>query len=260
MNLRALLALGLVLYLGWGLLLYVFQRQLIYLPVEGSSHSYPVERFSSAGESIEVLVLNPGKQRALMYFGGNAEWVAGNAPGFLHSLPDQTVYLVNYRGYAGSTGTPSEPALYQDALSIYDQIRDRHRGISAAGRSLGSAVATYLASQRPLERLILVTPFDSILHIAQDHYWFYPVSLLLKDTFDSMARVAAIEADTLVVLAQGDEIISAKYSQRLIEAFPPSQLTVVTIDGAGHNSLSGLQEYYAAMAGFVSRDERARRR
>jgi len=255
MHVRALVTTGILLYLGFGLLLYALQRDFIYLPVDGSSHLYPLERFSSAGESIEVVVLNPGREHAVVYFGGNAESVAGNAPGFLDSLPDRTVYLVNYRGYAGSTGSPSEPALYEDALTIYDRIRDRHRGVSAIGRSLGSGVATYLASQRPIHRLVLVTPFDSILHIARDQYWFYPVSLLLKDRFDSAGRVAAIEADTLVVLAQGDEIISAKYSQRLIEAFPPSQVEVVTIDGAGHNGLSGLRDYYAVMADFIAADD-----
>lgn len=252
MNLRALLALGILLYLGWGLLLYVFQRNFIYLPVDGGSHSYPVERVSSAGESIEVLVLNPGKERALMYFGGNAEAVAGNAPGFLHTLPEWTVYLVNYRGFGGSTGTPSESALYEDALNIYEHIRDRHQGISVVGRSLGSGVATYLASRRPVERLVLVTPFDSILHIAQDQYWYYPVSLLLQDRFDSAGRVAAIGADTLVVLAEGDEIISAKYSEELIRAFPPSKIEVVSIDGVGHNGLSGVRDYYSMMANFVT--------
>jgi pimeloyl-ACP methyl ester carboxylesterase len=251
MHLRFLLLLVVVLYFLWGLFLYVYQRDFMYLPVEGPAHTYPVEQFRSEGETIEVVVLNPDRPDAVMYFGGNAEAVVANAPGLLHSLPQHTVYLVNYRGYAGSTGTPTEQALYADALNIHDAIRDRHRSIAVIGRSLGSGVATFLAAERPVSRLVLVTPFDSLLRLAQDLYPIYPVSLLLHDKYDSYSRVDRIDAPTLLVLAEHDAVIPRKYAERLRSAFPPGQAEAETLDGVGHNGLSARAGYYALLGRFL---------
>jgi len=255
MNLRFVLIFAVLMYGLLGALLFVFQRDFIYMPVDGRPHAYPVEPFLSGGETIQVVVLNPGKADAVIYFGGNAEWVVGNAPGFLHSFPEHSVYLVNYRGYGGSTGEPSERALYADAQHIHDALHDRHRSIALIGRSLGSGVATYLASVRSVSKLVLVTPFDSILRIAQDQYPIYPVSILLRDTYDSYSRVDSISAPTLVVLAEHDRVIPAKYAQRLIGAFPPDQVQAETIAGAGHNGLSARSGYYDLLARFISQSD-----
>lgn len=252
MNLRILLLLAVALYVMWGLFLYAYQRNFMYLPVGKVPHDYPVEQFVSQGETIEVVVLNGGKPHAVIYFGGNAESVVANAPGFLHALPGTTVYLVNYRGYAGSSGTPTERGLYADALHIFDTVQNRHQGVSVIGRSLGSGVATYLAANRPVERLALVTPFDSILHIVQNQYPVFPVSLMLKDRYDSLSRVPDIAAQTLIVIAEHDMVVPAKYSLRLAEAFSHSQASVVTMDGAGHNGLSGREGYYRLLGRFVA--------
>ena len=251
MHLRFLLILAVVLYCLWGLFLYAYQRDFMYLPVSERAHAYPVEQFLSEGETIQVVVLNPGRPDAVMYFGGNAEAVVANAPGFLHSLPQHTVYLVNYRGYASSSGTPTEQGLYADALNIHDAIRDRHRGIAVIGRSLGSGVATCRAAERPISRLVLVTPFDSLLRLAQDLYPIYPLSLLMHDKYDSYSRVHRIDAPTLLVLAEHDRVIPGKYAERLLSAFPPGQARAETLDGVGHNGLSARAEYYALLARFL---------
>jgi len=250
-NLRYLLAMIALGYFGFGLLLFLLQRSFIYMPVGNIAHDYPVEQFASGDETIEVVVLNGGKPDAVVYFGGNAEQVVANARGFVRSMPRHAVYLVNYRGYAGSSGEPSEQGLYADALNIHDRIRGQHQSVSVIGRSLGSGVATYLAANRPVERLILVTPFDSILHIAQDQYPIYPVSLMLRDRYDSRSRVGEITAQTLIVLAERDGIIPRKYSQRLIGAFPPSQVTVRMIQDTGHNGLSASGDYYSLLSRFL---------
>ena len=252
MSVRSLLVVGVLVYCMWGLLLYLFQRNFIYMPTIRVAHDHQVERFASAGEVIEVVVLNPGARHAVRYFGGNAELVVANAPGFLDNLPGHTVYLVNYRGYSGSSGMPTEQGLYTDAQNIYDSIRHRHNGVSVIGRSLGSAVATHLASVRAVDRLVLVTPFDSMVHMARDLYPIYPVSLLLRDRFDSYSRVSQISADTLVVVAEHDSIVRAKYSSRLVGAFPAGQVTLQTIAGVGHNGLSARGEYYPLLARFIA--------
>lgn len=251
MAIRILLLL-LIVYCLVGVFLYVYQRNVLYLPVGAGSHGYPVEYVSSGDQTLEVIVLNTGQQDAVLYFGGNAEAVVGNAAGFQHVLPRHTVYLVNYRGYGGSTGTPTEEGLYQDAKAVFDAVQKQHRRVSAIGRSLGSGVATFLATERPVHKLLLITPFDSILHLVQDQYPIYPVSLMLKDQYDSIARVGKIAAETLIVIAEHDLIVPAKYSRLLAGAFPPDQVTVTTLEGAGHNGMAAHAGYYPLIGGFLN--------
>jgi len=250
MSARALVGMLLLLYGGMALFLYLKQRSFIYFPFVALEHSFPVERFSSQGESIEVVVLNRDSKDAIVYFGGNAEAVAANAPSFREAFPEQAIYLVNYRGYGGSSGSPSEQGLYVDALQIYDVLTTRHEQISVIGRSIGSGVATFLAANRHVAKLVLVTPFDSMLNLAKDQFPLFPVSFFLKDRYESYSRVREIKSQTLVVLAGKDAIIGSKYSNRLISAFPPSEVTVKTFAEAGHNSLPQ-REYLMAMSAFL---------
>ena len=103
--------------------------------------------------------------------------------------------LMNYRGYGHSEGRPSEARLFGDAVRLYDWAASRAgvdaRRIVGMGRSLGSGVAIYLATQRTLAGLVLATPFDSITAVAQRHYPFLPVRWLLRHPFDSLSRAEA---------------------------------------------------------------------
>ena len=154
--------------------------------------------FDVDGLQVSALKINEGKDQAILFFSGNADNVLFSAPEFQDWFPDYTLYLLNYRGYAGTDGKPSEDALYHDALSLYDRIKDRHRQISVIGKSLGSGVATYVADNRAIEKLVLITPYDSVLSIAQKRFRFFPAGLLLKDHYDSIGRAAGISVPTLV--------------------------------------------------------------
>ena len=251
---KALLSLAgtiLVAYVAIGLYLYIFQRGFIYFPTAEVMHSFQTEEFSVNNETIKVIVLNEGNNSAIMYFGGNAENVVAEADAFTKTFPPHTVYLISYRGYSGSSGQPTEKGLYADAQAIYDTLSGRHQSISAIGRSLGSGVVTFLASNRELDKIVLVTPFDSAQHIAQDTYPIYPMSLLLKDKYDSIGRVKEINSPVLVVIADKDWVIPLKYQQKLVDAFPPSQVAVKVIKGAGHNSVSLNNEYYVVLQEFL---------
>lgn len=232
-------------------LLYIFQRDFIYFPTSKKDHNYQIENFMINDEKIEVVVLNKKKENAILYFGGNAESVVNNASIFLEIFKNHTVYLINYRGFAGSSGNPTEEGLYKDSLSIYDKIIKRHKNISVMGRSLGTGIATYLASNRDTSKLILITPYDSIEHIAQDKYIFFPISILLKDKYNSVERVNKIKSKTLIILAQYDNIINSKYSQILIDAFPKEQIIVKTIKEMGHITLSDSKEYNLLLQNFM---------
>jgi uncharacterized protein len=169
-------------------------------------------------------------------------------------LPQYAVYLVNYRGYGGSSGLPSETALFQDALVVYDHIKTGHSHISVIGRSLGSGVAVFLAANRDVEKLVLVTPYDSIENIARQMYLVYPISIMLKDKFNSLSRVDSVSAETLVIIAENDQIIPRENSERLAAAFRPGQATVKTLVGADHNALASHPDYSRFLMAFFEPD------
>jgi len=233
--------------------LFVYQRRLIYMPV-------PVEPafsadeivFDNAGVKLHGWVLHPGQRRALIYFGGNSESIAQRREYFDRLFADYSVYLVNYRGYGKSEGQPSEAALCADALAIYDRLRPRHESISAYGRSLGSGVAVYLAARRPIDRLILLTPYDSIAAVAQSVYPMFPIDYLIRDRFDSAALAAQIEAPVLIASAELDRVIGLRHTLALRRRFTRARVDYVHIEGAAHNDITEFAQYRAAVARFIA--------
>jgi len=123
--------------------------------------------------------------------------------------------------------------------------------VSVIGRSLGSAVATFLASRRPAMSLVLVTPPDSALAVARRLYPFFPVGWMLKDRYETVAFAPAVEQPVLIITAQHDRVVPAEHAETLAAAFRPGQVRWLTVDGAGHNDLSAHTAYWRGMAEFV---------
>ncbi len=264
----AWIVLGAALMLGVPGALYLVQDGLLFLPQPGPARPpqaragravEPLEFTAAEGVSVRGWLVRSAHTRSplLIYYGGNAEevsWQAGEP------WPDDwSLALVNYRGYGRSEGKPSEQALFADAELVFDRLSaradvDRAR-IVLVGRSLGSGVATYLASRREVAGVVLISPYDSMIAIGQRHYPFLPVRLLLKHPFDSLARAPAISAPLLAVVGERDGIIPPDHSLRLYEAWGgPKRWT--SIPDAGHNDLGAQREFWGPIAGFLA--ERAR--
>lgn len=243
-------------YVLLGALLFIFQRNFLYFPSNKYNHPYPTQTFHQNNESIEVIVLNKGQEKSIIFFGGNGEAVVNSASDHIRDFPTHTLYLVNYRGYGGSSGFPAEQTIYSDALHIYDEIKNKYSSISVIGRSLGTGVATYVASKRTVEKMVLITPYDSVESIAQSQYPIFPITLLLKDKFNSVARVDKIKAETLIVIAEHDEVIPLKNSMRLFNAFPASLITMETIKNTGHNSISRSKEFHFLLRDFIEKSKK----
>lgn len=238
----------LLFYLLFAALLYTFQRQFLYHPREASNAygeiniSYVVDDVTLSG-----WVLNQGQSRALIYYGGNAENIEANIPLFKAVLPDYAVYLVPYRGYGNNSGSPTEKALYRDALQIFDSVNSKYDSVSLMGRSLGSGIATYVAANRKIDKLILVTPFDSVENVARDVYWMFPVSSLLKDRYNSAGRVKEISVQTYIFIAEKDAVIPRERTEQLIAEFDNQLKESVVISGAGHNNISQFPAYVSGL-------------
>lgn len=231
-------------YVVFSLTFCSLQRKFLYFP-QPARQSYGADSISFLvnGMKLKGWVLNADLPKALIYYGGNAENIEDNIPFFEQVLPQYSIYLIPYRGYGDNTGEPTEQALYSDAKEIFQQISKQHESVSLMGRSLGSGVATYVAANRKVDKLILVTPFDSIENVAKDHYWMFPVSMLIKDKYLSSERVKDITADTYIFIAEDDRVIPRTRSEKLVERFGDQLEAVFVIKGAGHNTISAYPAY-----------------
>jgi len=241
-------------YLALCALLFLSQRTFIYFPqpraqVPGAT----TWQLATDGAQLVVTTRPQSGAHALIYFGGNAEDVGYSLPGLAAAFPDHAIHLLHYRGYGGSSGTPSEAALFADALALFDRVQAGHRDITVVGRSLGSGVAVHLASQRPVARLVLVTPYNSIQELAQQHFPVFPMRWLLRDKFESWRYAAQVAAPTLLLAAEHDEVIPLASTQALLRHFPAGVARLVIIPGRDHNSISESPAYVAALAGVVRR-------
>ena len=247
-NISILLLFG---YVLTGLLLYLNQRSLLYHPTPNFSTPFRMLLLQNESETIKGIVLNKKHKNAILYFGGNAESMARSSEEIAKQFPEFTIYLMNYRGFGGSTGEPTEKALYSDALKLYDTIQLNHKHISIGGRSLGTGVATYLAANREVSKLVLVTPYDSIVSVGQIRYPLYPIALLAEDVYDSISRVKSIKAKTLIFVAENDKVIPRESTQNLIDTFDPKQLQVIVLKNRGHIDISSDKRYYKSMQDFI---------
>lgn len=189
----------------------------------------------------------------VLYYGGNAEEVSWLVPEFSR-IPDWGALLVNYRGYGLSEGAPSEAALYGDALALYDHITSR-RDIDVArvivmGRSLGTGVATFVASQRPVAGVVLISPYDSLVHVAHEVYPFLPVNLLLRHRFESVARAPSIHVPLLALVATADTVVRPERSRQLVQAWGgPARLEL--LQGVDHNTVQSHPDYWKRIDAFL---------
>ena len=253
---RAALTLLLAPVAAYGVLcawVFFTQRGQIYFPTPVSATPGAQSLWlESQGERIKAWVVARPGPRALLYFGGNAEDVAGNVEAFAQAFPDHSLYLVNYRGFGGSSGRPSEAGLVADALAVFDHVQREHPAVAVMGRSLGSGVAVQLASARPVERLVLVTAYDSLVNVARGYFRWLPVELLMRDRYESARRAPQVSAPVLVVIAGADEIIPRERSDALAAAFAPGQTRVVVVPGVGHNTLDLSPQYLEAVRQFLA--------
>ncbi|MGF1703502.1 alpha/beta hydrolase [Photobacterium makurazakiensis] len=224
------------------------QRQFLYFP-QLASDVYGEMNTSFVVDGAELFgwVLNEGQPKALIYYGGNAESIEANIPFFNAVIPDYTIYLIPYRGYGNNAGTPTEKVLYSDAVQIFQSVKSKHDSISLMGRSLGSGIATYVAANRQVDKLILVTPFDSIENVAKDIYWMFPVSWMIKDRYRSSDRVKDITAQTYIFIAEEDRVIPRARTDQLIAEFGDKLVEVDVITGAGHNTISQFPAYISGL-------------
>jgi fermentation-respiration switch protein FrsA (DUF1100 family) len=229
-------------------LLWLVQRQLIYLPTqEVPAPPRGVERVTFRTEDGLTLAAwlmqsRAGTERGtVLVFNGNAGNRAQRVPlGLALANEGFSVLLTDYRGYGANPGSPSEEGLAMDARAALEYLRSE-RGVAwnrlaFFGESLGAGVAVGLAEEMPPAALVLRSPFASLADIASVHYAWVPASLLLRDRYANAERVAAIDVPVMVIAGSDDRIVPIEQSSEVFEAANAPKRMLV-IEGARHNDL-----------------------
>lgn len=238
------------------------QESLLFFPQPVASaaqlpaRAVPLEVVAADGTRLRGWIVKGTTAPAptVIYFGGNAEevsWTISDA----RWPRDRSIVGVNYRGYGTSEGKPGELALTADALAIYDAVAKRddvdpHR-IVVFGRSLGTAIATHLAAERPVGGAILVSPYDSMTAIGKLHYPWLPVSLLLRHRFDAIPDAKRNMMPMLAIVGGSDSIIPPERSRALFDAWGGPK-TWQLVPRARHNDLGNGAAFWESVAGFLA--------
>jgi uncharacterized protein len=257
-----------VLYLAFVVLITLLQDRLLFprWAMGSGAVSLPAgaERISIEVPDVGPLVgtvlpaegASPIGSARLLAFGGKA-WDADSLALYLHSLfPDRSVVTFHYRGYGPSAGRPSADAILADAELIFDTLIPALGGgrTVVVGLSLGAGPAAHLASLRPVDGLILVTPFDSIEALAGDLYPWLPVRLLLRHRMDVAGAVDRASAKVAIIAAERDEIVPARRTEALRRSSRDLVLDRI-IPGVGHNDIYNSRDFVEAMREALSRIE-----
>lgn len=192
------------------------------------------------GEKVVVwhVPAKPGHP-VLLYFHGNGDYLAGFFGRFREIISDGTgIVALSYRGYAGSTGKPSEQGLLQDAAAAYAFTIARYAAdrIVVWGFSLGTGVAVALAAEQPVSRLILEAPYSSVADVAASLFPIFPVRLVLRDPFRSDERIGRVKVPLLIMHGAKDRAVPIAFGERLFaRAHEPKQF--VQFPDGGHENL-----------------------
>jgi fermentation-respiration switch protein FrsA (DUF1100 family) len=224
---------------------WVYQRELLY--TTGGERSTPgaagapwltaVDIRTEDGERLDGWWAPPQPGRGVVLF---FHGTPGSLPWTVWTLTDLAqagfgVLAIDYRGYGGSTGQPSETGLKTDARAAFDFARGAAPGapIAAFGESLGTGVAVALARERPVAGILLNSPYASLMRHWALHAPPLPYGLLLTERFDSEATIASLDVPVMILAGTADDATPIGEARRLFAAAREPK-TMIEVDGAGH--------------------------
>jgi fermentation-respiration switch protein FrsA (DUF1100 family) len=241
-----LVGLVLVLYLAGMAALYLFQRDFQYEP-EGRFLALGETRLTNA-EMVEIPTSDNERIRGwyappaagkpvIVYYKGNSgsftdeheryEAWADAGYGFL---------AFDYRGFPASAGALNQNNVLKDAIAAFAFARNKGFPVVIWGRSLGSGPASYVASQRQADALLLETPFSSAVAVARDRYWFFPVEWLMLDQYPVNEWILSVDEPLFVAHGTGDRTIASYHGERVF-ALAPHPVEIWLEPDAGHSDL-----------------------
>jgi uncharacterized protein len=241
--LKSVAAVAVCLYVGMAAVLYVKQRSMMYFPElihttpaqAGLPQAAEVTLTESDGERSTAWHVPPRDDRpVVLYFHGNGGALRYRVDRFRKLIGDGIgLVAVEYRGFGGNAGAPTEAGLIADGEAAYAFAASRYpaRQIVLWGESLGTGVAVALAAKKPVSRIILEAPFTSAAAVAASRYWYLPVRLLMKDQFRSDEAIGKVTAPVLILHGMQDRTIAFAMGERMFELTNAPKHIVRFLDG-----------------------------
>jgi pimeloyl-ACP methyl ester carboxylesterase len=241
-------AIAFVLYVALATSVYFAQRSLMYFPdtahvapaATGLPEAEEVPLTAADGTHIHAWHVAPRDNKpVIIFFHGNGGSLVGEVDRFRRLINDGIgLVALEYRGYGGSDGSPSEAGLIEDAEAAYAFATAHYpvKQIVVWGGSLGSGVAVALAAEKPVGRLILEAPFTSAAAVGAQRYWYLPVRLLMKDQFRSDERIGKVTAPLMIMHGVLDRTVPYAMGEEMFELANKPKHIVRFLDG-GHDDL-----------------------
>jgi len=195
-----------------------------------------------------------GKALILYFHGNGGSLWSGRLRAQALTASERGLLMISYRGYSGSTGSPTEAGLHTDARTAYDWVRQSYEAsrLVAYGESLGTGVAVRLAGEQPLAGLILDAPYTSTADVASLIYWYVPVSWLMLDQFRSLDIIQQVRAPILILHGSDDRTIPFAFGERLYAAASEPK-RFIRIEGGSHSrnleqgGMAAVEDFLAAV-------------
>lgn len=243
------------LYILIGISLYMFQEKLLFLPTVLEQNykytsAYNFEELNLKTEdnaslnALHYKTENP--KGVILYFHGNAgDLSRWSKIGEFFVAKNYDVLIMDYRTYGKSTGKLSEQAFYNDAQLFYNYLLKQYNAteITVYGRSLGTGIATYIASKNQLKQLILETPYSSITDVAKHRFPIFPIKWLLRYKFPSQDFIKNVNCPITIFHGTEDAIVPYIFGKKLAKEANESQVSFITIPNGNHNNLISFEAY-----------------
>ena len=245
----------LVLYVMIGASLYFLQEKLLFFPTElpqdyEYQFAYPFEEvFLTPEDGVSINAIHfktENPKGVILYFHGNAgDLSRWGVISEYFVAKDYDIFIMDYRTYGKSTGKLSEQAFYDDAQFCYAHLLKQYQenDITLYGRSLGTGIATFLASKNNPKQLVLETPYYSVLDVAKKRFPILPVSSLLKYEFPSNEFIVDVKCPITMFHGTDDRVVPYYSAEKLKAVAPKNSTLFISIEGGSHNDLIDFEGY-----------------
>lgn len=250
------IALGILLifYISFGIIITILQENVVYHPNNQSFMECPAFKDSKKIEykGTRMYVKDTTKPTVVLYHGN-----AGSAcdRSFYADIFTQSNYgyiIVEYAGYSNDIKKPSHELIKKDVQNVISYIdENKITKVVVLGESIGTGVAAYHVSQKPPQKLILLSPFTTLADIASNTFWFYPTKFMVDNAFDNIKALNNFNGKILIIHGNKDEVIPYKLGVKLFNTLDLNN-KFTTINGGGHNDLFTYPETYSAISDFLN--------
>lgn len=239
------IAAALLIYVAFVCVMYVMQRSYLYFPSTFQSYDeaflqkQDILHYEQDGLQWLGLPSVFLSNRVLVYFHGNGGAAIDRVAKMrVWANAGFKVIMVEYPGYGTNEGEPSEESFYNAGRVAIDRAISGwpDAELYIYGELIGSGTAVQMATEYPVKALIIESGFSSLVDVAQSKMPFVPVSLLLKDRYDNVAKINHSKADLFIIHGNRDTIVLMKFGERLFKAYN-GRKEMIIINGAGHNDI-----------------------